>query len=52
MIFENLDTAANKKITIDIAGSSNLRIEGGDTNLKKTIEVKAGSSGDLYLRLL
>jgi hypothetical protein len=52
IIFENLDTSAVKKITVDITGSSNLRIEGGDTNLKKTIEVKPGSSSDVYLRLL
>jgi len=39
------------KITVDIEGSSNLRIDGGETFIKKTIEVKAGGRGDVLLRL-
>jgi hypothetical protein len=43
LVFENSDQS-NVKLTLDITGSSNLRIENGDTFLKKTVEIK-GSGG-------
>lgn len=51
IVFSNNDTSG-KKITVDIEGSSNLRIEDGDTFLKKAITVHGGSKGSVILRLL
>lgn len=52
MIFNNSDGDKAKKITIDIEGSENLRIEEGDTFLKKCITVEPNGRGHILLRCL
>jgi hypothetical protein len=51
IVFTNKDQSG-KKITVDIDGSSNLRIDDGDTFTKKAITIHGGSKGSVILRLL
>jgi hypothetical protein len=52
MVFNNQDGDRAKKITVDIEGSNNLRIDGGDTFLKKTITVQPMNRGNVIMKLL
>lgn len=40
MVFDNSDSNKGKMISVDIEGSSNLRIDGGETFLKKDVKVE------------
>lgn len=52
LIFDNNDGNSAKAIKVDISGSSNLRLDGGETFTEKTVTVQPNNKGSAFLRLL
>lgn len=52
ILFHVHDTNKGRKITVDIEGSQNLRVEDGDTFLKKTVEVGSGQQKACILKTI
>lgn len=52
VLFTVTDQNRGRKITCDIEGSENLRVDEGDTFLKKTVQVGAGEQSAIMLRTI
>lgn len=52
MVFENSDSENAKKIGVNIDGSQNLRIDGGDTFVEKSITVQPNNRNSVIMKLL
>lgn len=52
MVFENTDSNNAKKIGVNIDGSQNLRIQDGDSFLKKSIIVQPNNRNNVIMKLV